>query len=67
MFFNFDDLEAALPSITEDLIDHHQAEESSPGGSLKFAPGSSAHTTAPRLNGTSPFRITMETKQTTES
>ena len=30
MFFDFDALEAALPSITEDLVDPHQAEESSP-------------------------------------
>ena len=30
MFFDFDELEAASPSITEDLIDHHQAEEPSP-------------------------------------
>ena len=30
MFFDFDELEAASPSITEGSIDHHQAEEPSP-------------------------------------
>ena len=50
MFFDFDDLEAALPSITEDLIDHHQAEESSPAAPDRPEATRSVGETEPHLS-----------------